>query len=75
LKEAFRALRPNGTLAVVDGDYATITVALGEQDPLQICIEAMKAAFLNDAWLVRRLPTLLRSNGFQVISCRSHGYL
>jgi ubiquinone/menaquinone biosynthesis C-methylase UbiE len=35
LKEAFRVLRPGGTLALFDGDYATITVALGEHDPLQ----------------------------------------
>jgi SAM-dependent methyltransferase len=75
LTEAFRVLRHNGILAVFEGDYATITVELGEQGPLQNCIEAMKVAFLNDAWLVRRLPALLRSNGFQVISCRSHGYL
>ena len=30
---------------------------------------------MTPAWLVRRLPTLLRSNGFQVMSSRSHGYL
>jgi SAM-dependent methyltransferase len=75
LQEAFRVLRSGAALAVFDGDYSTITVALGEPDPLQDCIEAMKEAFLNDAWLVRRLPTLLRSNGFQVTSVRSHGYL
>ena len=75
LQEAFRVLRSGGALAVFDGDYSTITVALGERDPLQDCIEAMKEAYLNDAWLVRRLPTLLRSNGFQVTSVRSHGYL
>jgi hypothetical protein len=33
---------------------------------LQDCIEAVKAEFLNDPWLVRRLPALLRSAGFQL---------
>jgi ubiquinone/menaquinone biosynthesis C-methylase UbiE len=75
LAEAFRVLRPGGNLAVCDGDYSTITVALGESDPLQDCIEAVKNAFINDPWLVRRLPALLRSVGFQVVSTRSHGYL
>ncbi len=75
LTEAFRVVRPQGTLAVCDGDYATVTVALGVWDPLQDCIEAVKAAFLNDPWLVRRLPALLRSAGFELVSSRSHGYL
>jgi SAM-dependent methyltransferase len=75
LAEAFRVLRPGGTLAVCDGDYATTTVALGESDPLQNCIEAVKAGFLNDPWLVRRLPALLRSVGFEMLGSRSHGYL
>jgi hypothetical protein len=68
-------LRPEGILAVCDGDYATITVALGQSDPLQACIEAVKAAFINDVWLVRRLPTLLRSAGFEHLDTCSHGYL
>jgi ubiquinone/menaquinone biosynthesis C-methylase UbiE len=75
LAEAHRVLRPAGTLSVCDGDYATITVALGEHDPLQDCIEAVKAAFLHDPWLVRRLPDLLRSAGFELQSSKSHGYL
>ena len=75
LTETFRVLRPVGTVAVFDGDYSTITVALGESDPLQACVEAVKSAFINDVWLVRRLPTLLRSGGFDVLSSRSFGYL
>jgi ubiquinone/menaquinone biosynthesis C-methylase UbiE len=75
LAEAFRTLRPGGTLAVFDGDYSTISVALGEADPLQDCVAAVQEAFIHDIWLVRRLPALLRSVGFEVVSSRSHGYL
>ena len=75
LAEASRVLRPGGFLAVCDGDYATITVAIGESDPLQSCIEAVKAAFINDVWLVRRLPKLLQSAGFELLDTHSHGYL
>jgi ubiquinone/menaquinone biosynthesis C-methylase UbiE len=75
IAEAFRVLRAGGALAICDGDYSTTTVALGESDPLQDCIEAVKAAFINDPWLVRRLPSILRSAGFEVRSTRSHGYL
>jgi SAM-dependent methyltransferase len=75
LAEAARVLRPGGTLAVCDGDYATTTVALGDADPLQACIEAAKAAFINDVWLVRRLPKLLQSAGFELLDTCSHGYL
>lgn len=75
LAEALRVLRPDGTLAVCDGDYATITVALGACDPLQDCIEAVKAEFLHDPWLVRRLPALLGSVGFELQRSTSHGYL
>ena len=73
--EAMRVLRPGGTLAICDGDYATITVAVGDFDPLQACIEAVKAAFINDVWLVRRLPAMLRTAGFELLETQSHGYL
>src|SRR5262245_21507013 len=75
LAEAMRVLRPGGTLAICDGDYATISVAVGEFDPLQACIEAVKAAFIHDLWLVRRLPTVLGAIGFDIVETRSHGYL
>jgi ubiquinone/menaquinone biosynthesis C-methylase UbiE len=37
LREARRVLRPDGWLAVFDGDYATTTVAIAPADPLQAC--------------------------------------
>ncbi len=73
--EAFRVLRPNGWLAVFDGDYATATVATGDFDPLETCIDAFRDGFVHDQWLVRRLPALIQSGGFDVKPMRSHGYV
>ena len=68
-------LRPSGWLAVFDGDYATTTVALGDHDPLQACVEMMMANSVNDRWLVRRLPALVRDAGFSPAPYRSHGFV
>jgi ubiquinone/menaquinone biosynthesis C-methylase UbiE len=74
LREAHRVLRPDGWLAVFEGDYMTTTVAIGDFDPLQPLVSAMVANFVHDPWLTRRLPKTLRSLGFEVRSVRSHGY-
>lgn len=73
--EAFRVLRPKGWLAAFDGDYATTTVTLGRNDPLQACASATMDSSVNDLWLARRLPTLARAAGFQVVQSRSHGFV
>jgi hypothetical protein len=62
-------------LAICEVDYSTLTVALSESDPLQTCMEAVKSAFINDIWLVRRLPKLLRSTDLDLLSTGTHGYL
>jgi SAM-dependent methyltransferase len=75
LAEAFRVVRPRGRLAVFDGDYATITLATNDFDPLQTCIDAFRAAYLTDPWLVRRLTALVQAAGFEPGPLRSHGYV
>jgi ubiquinone/menaquinone biosynthesis C-methylase UbiE len=75
LAEAFRLLRPSGVLAIFDGDYATTTVALGENDPLQVCVDAMLAGSVHDRWVMRRLPALVRTLGFEPVAARSHGFV
>ncbi|MCL4265268.1 MAG: methyltransferase domain-containing protein [Anaerolineae bacterium] len=73
--EGFRILRPGGWLAVFDGDYATASLSTGEYDLLEACVRAFRANFIHDSWIVRRLPQLLQSTGFDTKSLRSHGYV
>jgi len=75
LAQAHRVLKTGGWLAVFDGDYATATVAKGESDPLEACIEAFRSGFVHDQWLIRRLPGLMVAAGFTIQPTRSHGYV
>jgi ubiquinone/menaquinone biosynthesis C-methylase UbiE len=74
VSEAWRVLRPGGAAAFFDGDYSTITVAAAAHDPLQSCAMACVAGFVNDPWVVRRLPSMLTLAGFVDLQFRSHGY-
>jgi ubiquinone/menaquinone biosynthesis C-methylase UbiE len=75
LAEALRVLRPGGWLAIFDGDYATTSVASGNFDPLQCCADAAIDGLVHDRWLMRRLPTMIRSAGFEAPRSRSYGYI
>jgi ubiquinone/menaquinone biosynthesis C-methylase UbiE len=75
LAEAARVTAAGGALAAFDGDYATTTVAIGDHDPLQACVDAAMGALVHDRYLVRRLGTLVRAAGWEVVRLRSHGYV
>jgi ubiquinone/menaquinone biosynthesis C-methylase UbiE len=75
LAEAYRVLRPGGQIVVFDGDYSTITLATGDHDPLQVCVHAMVQAFVNDPWVVRRLPAMVETAGFGGGRFRSYGFV
>jgi SAM-dependent methyltransferase len=73
--EARRVLRAGGIVVVFDGDYATMTVAIGDIDPLPASNEATTAAVVYDPWFMRTVPSLLRAGNCDVLSSRGHGYM
>jgi ubiquinone/menaquinone biosynthesis C-methylase UbiE len=73
LNEAHRVLRPGGWLGVCDGDFSTATLAIGELDPLEVCVKAFVEGFVNDRWMVRRMSHLVQGAGFDVAPQRSYG--
>jgi SAM-dependent methyltransferase len=75
IEEACRVLKVEGCVAVFDGDYATTTVALGDHDPLQACVDAMMANSVTDRRIMRRMPKLLADSGFETVSLRSFGFV
>jgi ubiquinone/menaquinone biosynthesis C-methylase UbiE len=74
LREAHRALRPGGTVAVFDGDYSTTTFALGPEDPLEACAAEFRRSYIHDAWVMRRATGLVQEAGFRDARAASHGY-
>jgi arsenite methyltransferase len=75
LTEARRVLRPGGQLVIFDGDFATLTVALFEGDPLQTAAEAVMRNLVHAPYIMRRLPALVTAAGFSLQAVEPHGYV
>ena len=72
LDETRRLLKSSGQLAVCDADFSKTSVAIGDGDPLQACVEVWLEGNVTDRWLSPRLPGLLKSKEFEVKIFRGH---
>jgi hypothetical protein len=52
-----------------------MTVARAADDPVQTCASAFAEAYINDTWVMRRVPQLAADLGFVDPVIDSHGYL
>lgn len=74
LAEALRVLAPGGTLLVFEADFASLSYATSSEDPVQgVSLFAARQA-ARDPFLARRLPTLVRREGFQIVKERVFSY-
>ena len=67
-------MRPGGTLAIFDGDYVSVSVAIDKHDPLQVAVDKMVGNFVENIWLTRQLPKVLTNLGLVLMDFRTHGY-
>jgi hypothetical protein len=75
LAEAYRVLKPGGQLGLCDGDFASMTLQTGPNDPLQVCVQETLDNFVTDRWFARRMSPLTRAAGFEVEPIRTYGLI
>ena len=74
LDEAARVLRPGGTFAAFDGDYASWTFGYGDHTIAKAMEDAMIAAIVSKPRVMRDMPNLLRDVGLRLVDVDAHVY-
>ena len=67
LREARRLVRPGGTVAVFDGDYASLTFAYPDHALAKTIEEKLIQLIVANPRIMRELPRLLRETGLELI--------
>jgi ubiquinone/menaquinone biosynthesis C-methylase UbiE len=68
LREVRRVVRPGGTVAVFDGDYASLTFAYPDPERARLIEEMLLRAVVANPRVMRDLPRLLREAGLELLS-------
>jgi len=72
--EMARVVRPGGSVAIFDGDYALLTFGFADPPLGKAVDEALAAAVVNNPRVLRDLPRLLREVGLELVEATGHVY-
>jgi ubiquinone/menaquinone biosynthesis C-methylase UbiE len=67
LKEIARVVRPGGMVAIFDGDYASMTFTLSDEEQTRQYDEAIINAIVTSPRAMRYMPRLMRDAGLQMV--------
>jgi ubiquinone/menaquinone biosynthesis C-methylase UbiE len=74
LREARRLVRPGGTVAVFDGDYASLTFAYPDHALAKTIEEKLVQLIVANPRIMRDLPRLLRAAGLELLEAEGTLY-
>jgi SAM-dependent methyltransferase len=74
VKEAARVLRPAGSFAAFDGDYASWTFAYSDHAIAQEMEDALLAVVVSKPRVMRDMPSLLDEAGLRLVDVDAHVY-
>jgi ubiquinone/menaquinone biosynthesis C-methylase UbiE len=73
LAEAARVIRPGGSVAVFDGDYASLTFGCDDPQLGQAMERAVQSMIMSSPRVMRELPRLLPKAGLRLVATQAHG--
>jgi ubiquinone/menaquinone biosynthesis C-methylase UbiE len=74
LAEAARVIRPGGSVAIFDGDYASLTFGCDDPQLGQEMERAVQSMIMSAPRVMRELPRLLPKAGLRLIATQAHVY-
>jgi ubiquinone/menaquinone biosynthesis C-methylase UbiE len=74
LREARRVVRPGGTVAIFDGDYASLTFAYPDHALAKTIEEKLMQLIVANPRIMRDLPRVLRQSGLDLVEADGRVY-
>jgi hypothetical protein len=74
LAEAARVVRPGGSVAIFDGDYASLTFGCDDPGLGEEMERAVQSMIMSSPGVMRELPRLLPKAGLRLTATQAHVY-